>query len=289
MYVDKKLKYISWGASILAALTLLTIFSYRNVFSVSFKYIVPLEQEVNNVIVLIILVIITLPAIVENNNNQWKQSVDITIPKLLRDITEAVRSGVPLIKALEDASQREYGPISKPLSAALIKHNLTTDFEASMTWLGQTLVQPSAKRMCKILVEAYESGGKIIDVLDTSVELFTHLVNYKEERNILLKPYTFIVYLGTFIFICISWVILTKFMMPLSVASADQYTSQPSFLGDLLAIDYYKAILFWAALMNGFFGGIIAGKMSNGRILTGLIHSVLLIIIATVFFNLFNV
>jgi len=97
--------------------------------------------------------------------------------------------------------------------------------------------------MSTILIEAYETGGRIIDVLDVGVDLFTSLDEYREERDAQMRPYLL----------------------------------------------YYKAVLMWAAVMEALFGGLVAGKISEGRISVGLIHSVLLLVITVVFFNVFSV
>jgi uncharacterized membrane protein YeaQ/YmgE (transglycosylase-associated protein family) len=55
----------------------------------------------------------------------------------------------------------------------------------------------------------------------------------------------------------------------------------------MLPLNYYKAIIFWAAIMEGLIGGFVAGKITDSRMTSGLIHSVLLIIITYGFYNLF--
>lgn len=289
MYFERGHKLAVWTFSIAVASALFALIIYRGLYFPSEPYMIPLRQSLNNSIVMLLVIAIIFPAIVEFNNYRWLRGVDKNIPRLLRDVTEAVRSGVPLFKALEDASSRDYGPISKPLEATMVKFKLTSDLEGSLVWLGEKLKRPAAKRMSTILIEAYETGGRIIDVLDIGVDLFTSLDEYREERDAQMRPYLLIVYLGSFVFLVISWVILVQFLTPLAAASADPLVEQGGILRNVLSIDYYKAVLLWAGVMEALLGGLVAGKISEGRISVGLIHSVLLLIITVVFFNVFSV
>jgi len=289
MYFERGHKLAVWVSSIAVASTLFALIIYRGLYFPSGPYFIPLRQSLNNSIVMVLVVALVFPAIVEFNNYRWLRDVDKNIPRLLRDVTEAVRSGVPLFRALEDASTRDYGPISKPLEAAMVKFNLTSDLEDSLIWLGEKLIRPAAKRMSTILIEAYETGGRIIDVLDVGVDLFTSLDEYQEERDAQMRPYLLIVYLGSFVFLVISWVVLVQFLTPLAAASADPLVEQGGILRNVLSINYYRAVLMWAAVMEALFGGLVAGKISEGRISVGLIHSVLLLVITVAFFNVFSV
>jgi hypothetical protein len=54
-------------------------------------------------------------------------------------------------------------------------------------------------------------------------------------------------------------------------------------------IHFFKSILFWAAGIQAIFGGLVAGKISTGRLSGGLIHVVVLLLTTILFFNMFNV
>jgi flagellar protein FlaJ len=225
----------------------------------------------------------------EYNNSRVRRGIDVNTPRLLKDLTEAVKSGVPLFRSLEEASTRDYGPISKPLESAMVKFRLTLDLNESLRWLGKKLDRPSIKRMCVILIGANQTGGDIVDVLNTSTDMLTNLAEYREERYSQMKPYTFIVYLGTTIFLIISWLILVRFISPLAISTADPIIGQSNVISNMLEINFYKSILFWAAMFEAIFGGLVAGKITEGRINSGFIHSVILVFLTIIFFNLFTV
>lgn len=284
MYFKRKYKLAVWAVSLLIGIFLLVETVRTGVYVPTMEYMIPLKQRVNNALVMSILIVIIPPAFIEYNNSVWLREVDNNIPRLLRDLTESIRSGLSLFDALELAAEKDYGPITPHLEQAMVKFRLTSDLEGSLIWLGEKLVRPSAKRVVTILLEAYETGGRMIEVLETSVEMFTSLAEYKDEKDAQVGPYILLVYVGNIIFLGISWTIIVQFLGPLAKTSQDPLVAQSGMIR-MLNIDYYKSILFWSAVIEGLMGGLVAGKIKDNRIGGGLIHSVILLLISVVFFN----
>ena len=191
-----------------------------------------------------------------------------------------------LYNALENATKHDYGPITKELDSAMVDFRITSDFTSSMKRLGENLRRPNAKRLTTILIEANETGGRIDDVLETSIDLFTNLDEYRQERESQIGPYVLLVYVGSIIFLIISWTIINQFLVPIINVSTQEHVAESGLLKHLLDLNYYKSAMFWAAVIEGMVGGLVAGKITNGRINGGLIHSVILMGISIIFFNL---
>lgn len=283
MYFKPIYKQAVWIVSLAVAAVIFTLLILQGQYWPTYPYIISLSMKINYAFLFCILVAITPPAIVEMNNNRWLSQADKNTPRLLMDITESIRSGMPMIRALEVATKRDYGPINENLEKAVVNINLTSDLEGSLTWFGESLIRPSGKRMATILIEAYNAGGKMVDVLETSISMFTSIDEYREERQSLISPYVLLVYVSTLVFLFIGWVIITQFLVPMAKTNLNAPGVQ-NIIGGMLSIDYYKAIIFWAAVVEGLIGGLVAGKITTARISGGLIHSVLLIAITYGFY-----
>jgi flagellar protein FlaJ len=288
-YIEKKIKNIVFALSAVIGLGLATMVLLGGIYIPSEPYYIPLDQKANNLISLAIMITILPLAIIEYNNNKWTKEVDRYLPRLLMDITESIQSGLSLYKALDEATKQDYGAISPHLDAAMVNFRVTSDFTESMKLLGEKLRRPNAKRLVTILIEADETGGRIDDVLDTSIELFTNLDEYRQERDQQIGPYVLLVYIGTIIFLIISWTIITQFLLPIIEVSQEEHVSSSGLLSHLLDFNFYKSALFWASVIEGIAGGLVAGKIIYGRVNGGLIHSVILISISLLFFNLLGV
>jgi flagellar protein FlaJ len=286
MYFKPKYKNPIYMVSIVTALVLFSLIILQGRYVLVLPYIIPLDMKVNYAFALCILIAIVPPAIVELNNSIWLKQVDKNIPRLMMDLTESIRSGMPLVRALEVAATRNYGPITAILETTVVNFNLTSDLEGSLKWFGESLLRPSGKRMATILQEAYKSGGRMLEVLDTSIRMFTNLDEYKEEKQSTVSPYVLLVYASTLIFLFIGWVVIQQFILPLTKTDPS-IPGVGNLIGKMLPLNYYKAIVFWAAVMEGLIGGFVAGKITDSRIASGLIHSVLLILITYGFYTLF--
>ena len=87
----------------------------------------------------------------------------------------------------------------------------------------------------------------------------------------------------------IAYVILFQFLAPLSTAAENPEMMGVPIVQNVLDISYYRSILFWASVMESVFGGLIAGKISGGKLAAGLIHSSILLAVTIAFFNIFTV
>jgi flagellar protein FlaJ len=289
MYFKQKYRKAVWAVSASVGLSIMLIPILLGLYIPQGPYLIPLSQKVNNTMALGLVTAFSFPAIVEFNNYKWGRQVDRNIPRFLRDVTEAVRSGVTLPRALEEASQRDYGPLSEELEHAISMFILGASWEDSLMSLAQRLRRPSALRLSTILIEAHQTGGKMIEVLETSVNLFSSLDEYREEQNSNMRPYMMTIYMATIIFLVIAYVVLHQFLIPLSDASSGAIVQEAGFLAGVLDINYYNSLLFWASIIESIFGGLIAGKIGDRTLSAGLRHSVILCIVTLFFFNISSV
>ncbi len=289
IYIENRIKHAVFGFSAVVGISILAWVIVASGYTPIIPYLIPLDQEINNLITIAVLATILPLALIEYNNNKWLKEVDRHLPRLLMDITESMQSGLSLYNALENAAGHDYGPITKELDSAMVDFRITSDFTASMQHLGINLKRPNAKRLITILIEADETGGRIDDVLDTSIMLFTNLDEYRQERDSQIGPYVLLVYIGSLIFLIISWTIIVQFLIPIIEVSSQEHVAESGLLKNLLDVNYYRSALYWASVIEGLAGGLVAGKIIHGRINGGLIHSAILIGISILFFNLLGV
>ena len=286
MYFEQKHRIAVWAVSGSVGLAVMLVPVILGLYAPQRPYLIPLTQKTNNIMAFSLIIAFAPPSMVESSNYRWGKEVDRNIPRLLQDITEAVRSGLALPRAVEEASQRDYGPISRELERAISMFILGASWEESLMSFAQHLRRPSALRLSTILIEAHQTGGRIIEVLKASVNLFSSLEEYREEQFSNMRPYIVTVYMAAIIFLAISHVILYEFLAPLYQASTSATVEEPGLLTGVLNINYYTSILFWASIIESVFGGLIAGKMGEKSLSAGLLHSVILLAVTLVFFNI---
>jgi len=285
IYFDEKDQKTIQIASLAIGFILLVLILITGGYFPEAPYWIPLSRRINTGLGLSLLLMLIVPSFVEWNNNKYLKEVEVNLPLFLRDITNEVQSGVPLMFAMESASTHDYGPITQPLQQTMDRINVTSDIEGSLLWFGEQLVIPQAKRLSLILIEAYSTGGRITDILESSLEMFTILANFKSERDSLTNPYLSVVFLGNVVFLIISWVLLKRFLLPLSELNVDANIQASGLVSNIFNLDYYWAVLFWAAVIESIAGGLIGGKIKHGKLSKGLFYACILLLVTIFFFN----
>ncbi len=285
IYFDKKQEQMVQIASLTIGFLLFVLIFLTSGYVPTAPFWIPLSRRINTGFALSFMLMMLAPSFVDWMNNRYLNAVEENLPLFLRDVTNEVQAGVPLMFALETASTHYYGPISMPLQQTMDRINVTSDIEGSLTWLGEKLVVPQAKRLSLILIEAYSTGGSVTDILESSLEMFTILSNFKRDRESLTNPYLYVVYLGAFVFLIISWVLLTKFLVPLSLLTQDANVQASGFVSKIFSVDYYWAILFWAAVIESVVGGLVGGKIKHGKLRRGFFYACFLLLVTIFFFN----
>jgi flagellar protein FlaJ len=236
---------------------------------------------------------LTPVAYITYNNYRYMRVVERNIPRFMRDILESTNSGVILPKALIQATMQDYGPISHEIAIAMTKFSMGYDFKSSIMEACEHLRHPFMLQVGQIIIEAYAAGGKMREVLESSVVLFNGLEQYDQQKQSELRPYTQLVYISVVIFLIIAYIIVSRFIgplnnLPVSPKSAGGLpVSSSSFAVGLSKIPpvYFESIFFISGVLESIFGGIVAGKIVNASASAGLRHSLVLLLITIVVFN----
>jgi flagellar protein FlaJ len=271
--------------SVILGILIIGILFMTTSYSPESPFWIPLERRLNTGLALSILIMMGPQALVEWTNKRFIRGVEKRLPIFLRDITNGVQAGVPLMLAIEDASLNDYGPVNYPLRIAINRINVTSDIEDSFLNLGRQLITPQAMRLSYILIEAFGTGGSVIEILETSLDTFTKLSKHRNERETLVNPYLYVVFLGNFIFLLISWVLIEKFLRTMLTSITEISVQSSGLFTTDINMNYYWSILFWAAIIESIVGGLIGGKIKYGMLRQGLIFSCVLLLITILFFN----
>ena len=317
-YISDRWKYISYAvASILAMLSIAVGLLWGN-YRLVLPYIVPLgsgtraggtawtlfnqpwllpigsSASLTDTIIGIGFLLAFAPVVyVSYANHRYLRSVERNIPRFLEDIRERIDSGLILPKALLQAAATDYGPISHEIGIAMTKFSLGYDFKLSIMEACQKLRHRYMLQVGVILVEAYGAGGKVHDVLNSSVALFNGLEQHEEEKRSELKPYTQLVYISVVIFLVIALIIVSQFISPLDrLPSSTNVASTISGIGSQFSagisrmpVAYFESVFFISGIFESIFGGIVIGKIAEGSAFAGLRHTIILLLITIVMFN----
>ena len=225
--------------------------------------------DIDSLIFISILVAITPFAILDYIDYNWRKSVDAQLPELFRSIVQAQETGMTLPQALEEAAKRDYGPLTGELRKMTVQISWGATFEEALLAFGKRVGTVLTLRTVPMIIEAGRSGGHVEKVFEPMGNFIQTTLLLEKERKAQTRPYIAIIYVALFVFLFTIAILFKTFFTGVDGLSLFHTKSSASDL---------KSIFLHLSLVQGFFGGLVAGKMGEGSISAGLKHSVLMML-----------
>jgi flagellar protein FlaJ len=246
----------------------------------------PLVLTVDELMFLALMVAIFPPAVVNLLDGRWRNAVDNAIPKFLRELSEAGRTGVTLTRAIELASKRKYGPLSGELKRIVAHLSWGLSLEEALKRFAERVNTRLARRTAILISEISRAGGEVQEILETVSRHINELQTVERERRSQIRPYITIVYIAFFIFLFVDIMLIKTFFSELEHMKGVMAEAGGMFLASALDVGKVEQVMFHITILEGFYGGLIAGKVGEGSIGAGLKHSLAMMAIGFLAFYL---
>ena len=216
-------------------------------------------------------------------HNKWKNQIVRQMPEFLRDLGASIQTGIPIQAALESASKRDYGPLTDELKIMLSHMSWGLNFEDAMIELSERIDLPLVKKSIILILEASRHGGDYFNIFSSTAHYMENTNTWDLRRKAQTLPYVAIFYFSVVIFLFIIIMISRVIFIPITELNE---VGTP-LITPILTTIQARRIFLHAALLEAFFGGILAGKINESSFTAGLKHSMLLSIISGVSFFIF--
>jgi flagellar protein FlaJ len=242
--------------------------------------------DIIDITIIALLALLLIPALAYRSDQKWRNDIDDHIPSLLREISDAQQTGLPLPRAILEASTHEYGALTPELKKMASKISWGIPFSKALRSLTDTADTPLMKRTTLLILEAERSGGAIEDVFKSAHKHVSEVLGLKRERLGAMKPYTWIIYASFIVFALVMIILLYSFFLTLAVQMVDAVRSgsDPN-VALPFNIAGLQLVFFHLMVIEAVFAGLIAGKMGEGDAKIGLRHSCILLFICYGFFK----
>ena len=247
----------------------------------------------DQMIVVGLLVAIFPPSVIEITDLRWEHGIDKNIPRLLREIAESGKTGLTLTRAIEVSAERDYGTLTKELNQLVAQLSWGSSIEEAFRAFALRARTKLAQRTSDLIVEVARSGGDTQEVMEQVNKHIGELQSIDRERYAQMKPYAVVVYIAFGVFLFTDVLLIRSFFTQIVELQAKVMATSGGGGGGVFAgagsvdVNFLKKVLYHAVIIQALFGGLIAGKMSEGRLGAGLKHTLLLLVIAFVTFLLF--
>jgi archaeal flagellar protein FlaJ len=270
--ITKKSKLIVAGISIVAVVVAVLVLAVLSPSS--------LVARQNEILFLSLLVVLIPSAILDFEHQRWISSIEDQLPLLVRGVSESQETGMTLIKAFEKVVDNKMvgGPLAKEVKQMVVQMAWGTSFEQALTNFKTHINSPIVNRFCVLVLEASRSGGTIKKVFTATSGFMEEMKEMDRDTSAQMKPYIVVVYAAFAVFIVTAILLVTSFFAPME--GSTQITSNVNIGGTGQLTDFFYKNMMMSALT----GGLMAGKIGERRVASGLKHSIILIVVGFMIF-----
>jgi len=194
-----------------------------------------------------------------------------------RNLVESVKAGTPISKSIINLKDKYYGSLSKHIQKLGNQISIGIPVKEALSIFARNVNSPMVSRAVMLISEAEIAGGNIEDVLESVARSVSEIEKLKKERKATI--YTLVVqgYIIFLVFIVIMLVMQFK-ILPMT-AEISQFKGDIGGFGagkGFSAEEFSKPLLY-LLILQGFFSGLIIGKLSEGKVKAGIKHSFILL------------
>jgi flagellar protein FlaJ len=240
-----------------------------------------------NIVILAVLLFIMPPGFFNFYEKRRISKLEAEFPAMIRDISLSVKSGMTLKGAMDMAAGGQYGVLTKAIKQMDNAISWGVSFDEALLQFADKYPTVLIRRTVFTLIEASRMGGQLGEILEGIATDVEETKALERKRNSETKPYLMVCYVSYFVFLAV--IMIMSYVFPPMMKHASDITTGaalPSGMGKFAVSDAdlakYNILFFHALVIQGFFAGIVTGKMSEGKVMAGLKHSVIFIIVAVI-------
>ncbi len=230
------------------------------------------KDDLDHILVFVVLIAITPYSIDTYIQKKLLKRREVSFSEFLFKLSELMRGGVDPIKGVISLSRTDLGALTDNVRDAAASMVLGHSFEESMNRLSESIKSRLVAKYIDVVVQAAYTGGNVADLILRTSEDMRAVINLEREKEANLKQYIVIFYLAQGIIIMLTYILSTS-LLPLI-----QGVGMEMLGGNGLSDINFERGFFHMILLNGFFGGLIIGVITEGEVKHGLKHSAVLLI-----------
>lgn len=225
-----------------------------------------------------------LSLILESNITREKDEMFL---EFSRDLVESVRSGTPISKGILNIRSKDYGSLNPYIEKLANQIYLGIPLKSALETFARDLRSKTIRRAVNIISESEKAGGQIEDILEAVSKSVSQIEKLKKERRSAMYSLVVQGYIIFFIFLIIMLVMEFK-ILPIATGLGEGLGGVDTggmggglggmIGGDTLTPEQMTRPFLWLLIVQGFFAGLVIGKLSEGDIFGGLKHSFILVV-----------
>jgi len=275
--IDKKyIPFIITGVFSGAMLIIFNVFYLTNIFKLAGNEVIPLLIN----IVGVMLIALPVFMIVYIEHSKIKEMEDM-FPMFLKDLVEGLRGGMSLPIALKNVKDNDYKSLSPLVKKLYAQISWGIPLEDAMINFAKNTKSKLIARIVYSIIESSRFGGNIATIIDSLSKTSLEIERLRAERRLYLNSQLVTGYIIFFVFIGVL-IGLQRFLVP---SLAEQSTKLVPDTGAVVGVSFYNKIFRDLLIIEGFFSGLMVGKMTEGSLINGIKHSFIMVVLGLLIFT----
>lgn len=226
------------------------------------------------------LIILVLPFVlalkaeseVEKENNQ-------KFLEFVRNIVENIKSGTPISISIMNIKNQDFGTLSPYVKKLANQVAIGIPVKQALLNFSNYVGSSVIKKAVSLISQADRAGGDIEEILESVSASVNEVEKLKKERKASISNLVVQGYIIFFIFVIIILIMQIK-IIPLTAQISQSADFDPKELA---------RPLFYLLIAQGFFAGLVIGKLAEGSIKAGIKHSFLTVVVSLLIYALASV
>jgi len=204
-----------------------------------------------------------------------------------RNLVESVKTGTPINKSIVNVKDKPYGVLSENIKKLANQISLGIPLERALQTFSRDVNNRAISRALTLIGQAERSGGEIGGILESVTGAIGTAEKLKKERKAAISTLVVQGYIIFLVFIVIILVLQFQ-ILPLLIDIAPDLGGATGIGGfggaggggSPITQEEISSSFIYLLLVQGFFCGLVIGKLSEGSIKAGVRHSFVLMLIS---------
>lgn len=233
-----------------------------------------------------LLVVVPLALFAELKRSREQAILD-RLPASLNVLSSANRMGIPFDRSLDILTRYTGGTLSQELRITRNDVYWSNDLNRSLLGMANRVRVPQLSRTLKLIADGARSSGDLARVLAIAASDARDRQRLSKKRSDEMSVYLAVVMIGFLVYLMVIVLLDIGYLRPIEELTAEGAgdISSPVTLADL-PTETYRMLMFHSVLIQAIGTGLIAGKLSDDSVLSGLKYAIGLIVLTLIVFTL---
>ncbi|QLD87523.1 type II secretion system F family protein [Natronomonas salina] len=256
----------------------------------------PIWSTIGVFVIPFLIASVPLTLLYESEHRREKR-IASRFPDTLNILSSANQMGIRLVDALNLVARWSDGVLSEELRKVRNDIQWNHDVERALLEFANRLRVPQVTRTMKLIAKGNHSSSDLAKIISIAAEDTRNRYQIERKRRSEMGAYTAIVVIGFLVYLAVIVMLDASYLTPisqLSTETADNVAQQATGGGGAaglmgvgnVPVDTYRMVFFHSALIQGIGSGLLAGKLAENDVLSGVKYSIGLVAITLTVFAL---